>query len=231
MHQLISQLISRLRGHPYQIDERIPISYLIGILFMRFCMVVRGIWHFPLRGKLIFVGKGSQLRCTSKISFGAGVTLGQGCNINALSVEGAKLGDYASVGPYTYIICTGQLQYLGKGLVLGNSVGIGSHCLLGCAGGIHIGADTIIGNFVSFHAENHQYDDLQTPIRLQGVTHKGIQIGQNCWIGAKATILDGVVVEDGCIIAAGALMVAGHYEKNGIYGGVPAKLIGTRDKN
>jgi acetyltransferase-like isoleucine patch superfamily enzyme len=193
-------------------------------------MIFRGLVCFPFRGKLIFVDKRTQLKCKSKISFGRSVTIGKYCSIDGLSTDGIQLGDNVSIGPNTDIICTGQLQHLGKGLVLGNSVGIGSHCLLGCAGGISIGADTIIGNYVTFHAENHQFEDTKTLIRLQGVTHQGIQIGANCWIGAKATILDGVIIEDGCVIAAGALVTAGHYVKSAIYGGVPAKMMGTRDK-
>jgi acetyltransferase-like isoleucine patch superfamily enzyme len=66
-------------------------------------------------------------------------------------------------------------------------------------------------------------------IRLQGVEHRGIIVGKNCWIGAKATILDGAVIQDGCVIAAGAVVKAGSYQANGIYGGVPAKLIRYRD--
>ena len=66
------------------------------------------------------------------------------------------------------------------------------------------------------------------PIRHQGVVRKGIKIGSNCWIGAKSTILDGVVLGDGCIVAAGAVLIEGRYEHNGIYGGVPAKLIKYR---
>ncbi|MGN6399951.1 MAG: DapH/DapD/GlmU-related protein, partial [Flavisolibacter sp.] len=84
---------------------------------------------------------------------------------------------------------------------------------------------------VSFHSENHVYVNLQKPIRLQGVSHQGIKIGRNCWIGAKATILDGVTIEDGCIIAAGSLVKSGLYRENGIYGGVPAKLIKYRTNN
>jgi acetyltransferase-like isoleucine patch superfamily enzyme len=74
------------------------------------------------------------------------------------------------------------------------------------------------------------YDDIKIPIRLQGFSREGISVGKNCWIGAKATILDGAGIEDGCIIAAGAVVAAGQYKTNGIYGGVPAKLIKYRDQ-
>jgi acetyltransferase-like isoleucine patch superfamily enzyme len=60
--------------------------------------------------------------------------------------------------------------------------------------------------------------------------HKGIVIGDNCWIGSKVTILDGVTVENGCIIAAGTVLTAGIYKSFSIYGGVPAKFIRLRNK-
>jgi acetyltransferase-like isoleucine patch superfamily enzyme len=70
-------------------------------------------------------------------------------------------------------------------------------------------------------------DKLDEPIRLQGVTRKGIRIGNNCWIGSKVTILDGVTIGDGCILAAGTV-VTKSFPANSIIGGVPAKIIKSR---
>lgn len=65
-------------------------------------------------------------------------------------------------------------------------------------------------------------------MRLQGVNRKEIMIGNDCWIGAKATILDGVVIGDGCVVAAGALVPRGVYPSYSIIGGVPARVIKKR---
>lgn len=111
---------------------------------------------------------------------------------------------------------------------MGRNVGIGSCSFLGCAGGIEIGEDTIVGNYVSFHSENHNFEDPTLPISRQGVNHVGIKVGAGCWLGAKVTVLDGAIIEDGCIIAAGALVTQGRYLANSIYGGVPAKRIKGR---
>ncbi|GHT60115.1 hypothetical protein FACS18945_6260 [Bacteroidia bacterium] len=137
---------------------------------------------------------------------------------------GITFGNNVSVGKNTTIECTGSLTCLGKGLKVGNNVGLGTHGFFGCAGGIEIGDDTILGNFVSMHSENHNYADLSKPIRLQGVNHKGIKIGNDCWIGAKVTILDGTIIGSHCVVAAGAV-VRGEYPDNCIIGGVPAKII------
>ncbi len=106
---------------------------------------------------------------------------------------------------------------------------MGASCFYGCAGGITIGDDTIFGNFISLHSENHNYSDLDIPIRLQGVNRQGISIGKDCWIGAKATILDGVKIGNGCIVATGAVVTKGSYPDFSILGGVPAKIISKRN--
>jgi acetyltransferase-like isoleucine patch superfamily enzyme len=162
------------------------------------------------------------------LRFGAGVTFGRDSLVDALSVTGVELGANTSIGRNTRIECTGNLRTIGRGLCVGDNVGLGTDCFYGCGGGITIGDDTIVGNYVTFHSENHQVDNAEKPIRAQGVTRVGISIGNNCWIGAKATILDGANVGDGCVIAAGSVVLAGDYAPNGIFGGTPARLLRSR---
>lgn len=69
--------------------------------------------------------------------------------------------------------------------------------------------------------------DPDVPIREQGVTRQGIDIGSDCWIGAKVTILDGVSLGRGCVIAAGSV-VTRSFPEHAIIGGVPAKLLKMR---
>ena len=145
--------------------------------------------------------------------------------IDALSKKGLIIGDNFSLGRFSSIECTGNIKSLGVGLTIGDNVGIGSYSFLGCAGGIVIGSDTIMGNYVSFHAENHNFNRTDIPIRLQGVNHQGIKIGKNCWLGAKVTILDGAHIQDNTIIAAGSVVKAGLYEPFSIYAGIPARKI------
>jgi acetyltransferase-like isoleucine patch superfamily enzyme len=64
----------------------------------------------------------------------------------------------------------------------------------------------LIGQNVRFHSENHNFDRIDIPIKYQGVTNKGIKIGNDCWIGAGAVFLDGVTVGDGCVIGANTLV-------------------------
>jgi len=228
--ELLNKTISKWKGHDYKIDHRVPAGYIILLAMARITMLAWGYLSGVKNKGLFFLSTKAVIKARGKLVVGKSVTIARGCYIDALSEKGISFGDNVSMGINTRIEGTGNLQHLGKGMRVGNNVGLGYDSFYGCSGGIEIGDDTIIGNLVSFHSENHVFDSLQTPIRLQGVTHKGIRIGKNCWIGAKATILDGVTLEDGCIIAAGALLRAGTYEANNIYGGVPARLIRYRDE-
>jgi acetyltransferase-like isoleucine patch superfamily enzyme len=228
MTGLLNKIISKWKGHHYKLDAGIPAGYLLRLLSVRTLMLVRGkISGIQNKGLLFFSWKAT-VKCRSRLIVGRAVTIEQGCYIDALSSGKIILGDNVSVGRNTKIIGTGHLQLLGKGLKVGNNVGLGTESFYGCGGGIEIGDDSIIGDFVSFHAENHNHDDPGIPIRLQDVNRQGIHIGKNCWIGAKSTILDGVTIQDGCIIAAGTVVTAGLYPANCIYAGVPAKLIRER---
>lgn len=165
------------------------------------------------------------MKCGSKIVFKGFANLNTGSLIDALSREGVVLGQGFSLGRGAAIECTGSLKTIGKGFVAGKNVGIGSGSFLGCAGGVVIGDDTILGNFVSIHSENHRFERHDMPIRLQGVDHKGVRIGSDCWIGAKVTILDGVVLGSHSIVAAGAVVREGEYPDGSLLAGVPARVV------
>lgn len=219
---------SRIKGTDYVIDPAIADSYLLRVAIERISMKLRGIARFPTRRPRPFVGPGTTFYAKRQLSFGAGVSFAQGVYVDSQSRNGVTLGANVSLGRNSRIECTGSLKSIGIGFEAGNDVGLGTDNFYGAAGGISIGADTIVGNFTSFHSENHESSDLATPIRLQGVQRQGIRIGQDCWIGAKVTVLDGVNLGDHCIVAAGAVLRAGNYPANGIYAGVPAKLVKKR---
>ncbi len=226
--KILQFIAKKIKGNDFHLDNKIPGSYLIGLAIEFVSAFLRGKFYFIFRSNNIFIKKQVKIKAKSLLSFGNSFVINQGCYIDALSMDGIRFGNGCSVGKLTYIECSGSLQDIGKGLLVGDHTSVGSHSFLGCAGGITIGNDVIMGNYVSIHSENHNFLNSKIPIRSQGINRIGIKIGNNCWIGAKVTILDGVVIEDGCVIAAGALLTQGIYNKNGIYGGVPAKRIKDR---
>ena len=224
IHSFISSTISKIKKEEFKLDDRIPISYLFFFFARKFIYLINGILIFH---KFAFVAPSCVLRCKSKMKIGPNLSIDKNCHIDALSENGIVFGRNVSIGKNTTIECSGSMKGLGKGLKVGNNVALGPHAFYGCAGGIEIGNDTILGNYVSLHSENHNYSKIEIPIRLQGVNRQGIKIGNDCWIGAKTTFLDGTEIGNGCIVAAGAV-VRGKFPDYSIIGGVPAKIIKSR---
>jgi acetyltransferase-like isoleucine patch superfamily enzyme len=64
------------------------------------------------------------------------------------------------------------------------------------------------------------------PVKRKLYTKGPVEIGNNVWIGDKATILPGVTIGDNCIVAANAV-VTKSIPENSIVAGNPAKVIKT----
>ena len=228
MKSLIEQII-KLRNPVFRFDTAIDTRILIQFIGMQTAAMLRGL-KVLLKGKNpkgILLGKNSKWIASSRITFGRFLKLGDNVTLSGLGTKGLSIGDNVGIGSHSQVIVSTSLNDLGKGIKIGDNVGIGEFAYLGGAGGLEIGDDCIIGQYLSCHPENHNYKDLDILIRLQGVHRKGIKIEANCWIGSKVTILDGVTIGAGSIIAAGAV-VTSSFPANSILGGVPAKLLKTR---
>ncbi len=231
--KIMSKVISKIKHCDYKIDENITDSVMLGIIFEKCIMLFRGLWHkiFLKKTKgILFVGKNVKLKCRKKIVLNGTTLIEDGVKIDALSKGGVEIGENFSIGRNSIIECTGVIRELGEKLTIGKNVGIAANAFISMRGPVSIGDNTIFGPNVAIHAENHNFEDINVPIRLQGATRKGIKIGKDCWIGSGAKILDGVSIGDGCIIAAGAV-VNKDIPSYSIAGGVPAKVIKKRKED
>ena len=186
-------------------------------------MLVRG---FLKTGKKVYIGPNCTLLNRGNISFGESVTIERCTILDAYASEKVVLGNCVKIGAYSKLLSTSHMATFGKGLKMGDHSAVGDFTHFGAPGGIEIGDDVIMGSYVSFHSENHNFNDTSKLIREQGVTHKGIRIGNNVWVGAKVTFLDGCEVGNHCVVAAGAV-VNGVFPDHSVIGGVPAKLLKT----
>lgn len=208
-------------GKTYPIDENIPDSLIISVFWGRIIMIIRG---YLFLQKRIFLGKKVRIKNKSNIEFGNNCTLEDYVKIDAYAKNVIHFGDNVKIGAYSIISSTSHFSNFGKGITIGNNSAVGEFSYFGAAGGIEIGDNVIMGQYISFHSENHLFENKSTSIREQGTISKGIVLGNNIWVGAKVTFLDGAEIDDNCVIAAGAV-VKGHFPKNCIIGGIPAKII------
>lgn len=230
MKKLVENAITQIKHEPYTLDPAMSSLDLIIILKDKLVQASRGLWKglfFGKRQGVVFIGKRAKIRHASHIKTQGGLTLGDGVCINALSKGGVEFGDNVSVGAGSVIECTGVIRELGEYVKIGSHVGFAQNAFVAVRGPLEIGDDCIFGPNVSIHSENHVFSDPDAPIRLQGVTRKGVTIGRDCWIGEGAVILDGVSIGDGCVIAANAV-VNKDIPDLSVAGGVPARILKRR---
>jgi acetyltransferase-like isoleucine patch superfamily enzyme len=112
-----------------------------------------------------------------------------------------------------------QINY-GKNTRMGRGVFINFDCTFLDLGGITIDDNVMLGPKVSLLSEGHPVavNDRQT------LTTGSIHIKRNAWIGANATILQGVTIGEHAVVTAGAV-VSTNVPANTVVGGVPARHI------
>lgn len=232
MKQLLEKVISSLKKEEYKFANEISITYLINEVVERSFGIARGLVKkigMKKCGPILFIGKNVKIKSKNHIQLGNGITIENNVILDGLSKKGLIIDDNVKIGSFTQIKCSGGLKAIGEGYKIGKNSGIGDYCFFGAAGGIEIGENVIMGQNVRFHSENHNYNRIDIPIKLQGVSNQGIRIGNDCWIGAGAVFLDGINVGDGCVIGANTL-VNKDIPSYSVAVGNPVKIIKNRRK-
>lgn len=169
-----------------------------------------------------------------------------------LSCGFKKRGTKSIIRPYADLIIGKKYIEIGNGCKIGKhvqltawdehngihfkpSIKIGNNCQFGgynhitAINSIEIGEGVLTGKFVTITDNSHgkpgdESDCELSPI-LRTVYSKGpVVIGDNVWIGDKATILPNVRIGDGCIIGANSV-VTKDIPPYCIVGGNPARII------
>jgi len=221
-----------LKKHDAIYDE-IPERYWMEVFTSKVINILRGqvkrIW-LKKCGGLFYCGSCVKIKTPYMLSLGRKVIIGDFVKIQALSKSGVIIGDNVQIGDYSVINGTSVPTAIGEGMIIGDNCSFGEYCHFGAVGGLNIGSNVLAGQNVRFHAENHNFDDLNVPIREQGVTRKGIAIDDNCWIGAGAVFLDGTVLGNGCVVAANAVL-DGIYPDNAVIIGAPGRVTRLRGEH
>lgn len=221
----IGFILRRILARPSSGASKIEFLRLVPLLIRFGFALFRSILFYRRIG---FVMRNTEIRALKKFKSNGLFTIESGCLIDCYGDIGVHVGTNFKLGRNSIISVPGSYFSKGAGVLIGNNVGLGEFCYIGGEAVVEIGDNTISGQYLSIHPENHLFVEGQL-FTESGTTNIGIKVGANVWLGSKVTLLDGCSIGSGSIVAAGAV-VRGEFPENCVIAGVPAKVVGTNDE-
>lgn len=128
------------------------------------------------------------------------------------------------------VIATGSIVKCVPGTFhLGEAAYVGENCWISCTESVRIERDALLGPSCHITDANHGIEG-RAPINGQPRRASPVRIGEGAWLGAGAKVLAGVHVGRGAVVGAGSV-VTKDVPDFAIVGGVPARLIGSREEH
>jgi acetyltransferase-like isoleucine patch superfamily enzyme len=232
MRRLVEWMVRRLGKHrSFALDPQMTMADLVRMSLQITAWTVRGFairTGFKRAAGLTMIGRGVLIRHPRYLQVGKNFVVEDYAEIMALSRQGIICGDNVTIGAHATIKPSNYYGYnIGEGLRIGDNSNVGRYSYVGCSGLITIGRNVMISPRVSFHAESHNFDDPDIPMREQGVSRAPIVVEDDCWIASHAIILAGVTVGRGSVVAAGSV-VTHDVAPYSVVAGVPARVLRSR---
>jgi len=120
-----------------------------------------------------------------------------------------------------------DIQFYGDGkIICGDNSYIGNFSTIQTYDGykVSIGNNCAISHNVRIYTTSNATDQNMNTILPKKKIYDDVFIGNGVWIGANVFIVGGVSIGDNVVVGANAV-VTKNLEEDGIYAGVPAKLI------
>jgi len=175
-------------------------------------------------------------QCGPKVVFGRGVTvrhahkisLGRGCIVDDHALLDAKgssnagivIGDEVYIGRHTSVYCKNG------DITLGDRCNLSAHCTVFSSNRLTVGPGCMVGAY-GYLLSGGEYDPADaTPFAAQSgtCTQGPLEIGADCWLGARVTVLDAAAIGERCVVGAGAV-VTRPLPTRSLAVGVPARVV------
>ena len=185
-------------------------------------------WLYPLllgaSGRGVIFGQGVVLRHPHKVRLGYSVTLDDLVVLDAKGSanRGIDVGRGAFLGRGTILSCKDG------DITLGDHANLGFHCEIFSGSSVTVGAHALFAAQVYLVGGGHAFEASDAAVVDQPRTSRGIQLGDNVWLGAGAKVLDGVRIGTDVVVGAGAVVNA-DLPDGAIAAGVPARILRSRN--
>lgn len=157
--------------------------------------------HIVLRG-MVFLGRRVEVHCTPE--------LGR-----------LEIGRWVHIGDGNAIRCHEGSLRIGDKVVFGKDNVVNTYL------DIELGESALVADWCYICDFDHRMDDINTPIKDQGIVKTPVRIGPDTWIAAKVTVLRGTRIGRGCVLGAHAV-VKGDIPDYSIAVGSPARVVKNR---
>jgi len=131
------------------------------------------------------------------------------------------LGKWVHLGDETRLRAHEGTLRIGEKVVFARDVTV--NCYLD----IEIGASTLIADWTYICDFDHKTDDLDLPIKDQGLVKSPVRIGPDCWLATKVTVTRGTDIGRGVVIGANSV-ARGNIPSYAVAAGVPAVVVADR---
>lgn len=190
-------------------------------------LVLRRIGYRRLLGGMgrgVTFGQGVALRHPAKIHLGDHVIVDDLVLLDAKGTgnRGIRIGSHVFIGRGTILSCkNGDIE-------LGDHVNIGFHSEIFSGSSVRVGRYGLFAAYTYLVGGGHEFERVGIPVVEQPRSSRGIELGDNVWLGTGAKVLDGVRIGSDVVVGAGAL-VTGDLPDGVVAAGVPARVVRNRD--
>jgi acetyltransferase-like isoleucine patch superfamily enzyme len=153
-----------------------------------------------------------------------GLRAATGLRIGRGSIPQLRNGGRATLGEKVSLARGCQVVVRGGTLTIGDRTEIMQGSVIAARQEVRIGADCLIAEYVTIRDQDHRFGPGLITAQA-GFETAPVVIGNNVWIGAKATVLRGVTIGEGAVIGAHAV-VTQDIPAGAVAVGVPARVIG-----
>lgn len=150
------------------------------------------------------------------------VYLGRGVELSARRGYGRIV-----IGRWVHLGDRNRLRAHEGTLRVGDKTVLGRENTLNCYLDLDIGARCIVADWVYMCDFDHRTDAVHVAIKDQGIVKSPVRVGEDVWVGVKASVLRGADVGPGSVVAAHSV-VRSAVPANSVVAGVPGRVVRDR---